>query len=66
MENSEATFVPVDGDHESALSHQLAEARQTLTRVNERALAFARERPVTCLVGALALGFVVGKIAARY
>jgi hypothetical protein len=32
---------------------------------NQRALAFIRERPGTALLGALALGFVVGKLASR-
>jgi hypothetical protein len=48
------------------LAPKLEEARQALVRLNDRALAFARERPATCILGAVALGFVVGKIAARY
>lgn len=35
-------------------------------RLNERTQELVRERPVICLVGALTVGFVVGKIAARY
>lgn len=35
-------------------------------RLNERTLEVVRERPILCLMGALAAGFVVGKIAARY
>lgn len=42
------------------------EASQKLARLNERALAFARERPGTCVIAAVAVGFLVGKIAARY
>ncbi|MDP2313943.1 MAG: hypothetical protein Q8P41_13635 [Pseudomonadota bacterium] len=66
MDTPEATFNPLEGDAESALAPKIEEIRQNLAKMNERALAFARERPVTCVVGALALGFVVGKIAARY
>lgn len=66
MEIPEATSTPLTGHEESELANRLEEARQNLVRLNDRALAFARERPVTCLVGALALGFVVGKIASRY
>lgn len=36
-----------------------------LGRLNERALDLVRERPIACLVGALAFGFVVGKLASR-
>lgn len=40
-------------------------AKDGLADFNERAMAFARERPVACLVGALAVGFVFGKLASR-
>ena len=54
----------VDGP-ESPLAPPIEDARQSLAELNERFLAFARERPGTCIVAALALGFVLGKIAAR-
>lgn len=66
MENSETTSAPLSGELGSELAPKIEEALQNLSRLNERALVFARERPGVCLVGALALGFVVGKIAARY
>lgn len=44
---------------------QLENARVLLDDFNQRALAFIRERPGTALLGALALGFVVGKLASR-
>lgn len=53
-------------DLESQIAPRIEEARENLTRANERALAFIRERPGTCLLGAMALGFIVGKIASRY
>jgi hypothetical protein len=65
MEIPEATH-PSLGNEESALANKLEEARQNLVHLNERAMAFAREKPIPCLVGAVALGFIVGKIASRY
>lgn len=44
----------------------LEQAQRGLVDLNERAITFVRERPVACLFGAVALGFIVGKIAARY
>ena len=40
-------------------------ARENLTELNRKVSTFIRENPGTCLLGALALGFVVGKIASR-
>ena len=53
-------------DPDGVLPAGLAETQVKLEELNQRALAFARANPVPCLVGALALGFIVGKIAARY
>lgn len=36
-----------------------------LAALNERAMALIRERPGLCLLAAAALGFIVGKLAAR-
>lgn len=33
--------------------------------LNERVVAFAKARPVVTIVGALAAGFILGKLAAR-
>lgn len=41
------------------------QARALLTDANERAAGFVRQHPVPCLVGALALGYLVGRAAAR-
>ncbi len=57
---------PTLGDAESQVAPKLQEALDNLNRLNERALALIRERPITAVVGAMALGFIVGKIAARY
>lgn len=46
-------------------SARIEHARVLLDDFNQRAVAFIRERPGTALLGALALGFVVGKLASR-
>jgi hypothetical protein len=44
---------------------QLAQAKENLEELNARAIRFIKERPGTCLLGALAVGFLIGKIASR-
>ena len=66
MEFLDDTVVDPVPSPENRLEASVHEASQNLARLNERALAFARENPGTCVIGAVALGFVVGKIAARY
>lgn len=44
---------------------QLEQARATLVELNRKVTSFIRENPGTCLLGALALGYVVGKLASR-
>ncbi len=41
------------------------QARASLGDLNTRVTTFIRERPGTCLIGALAVGYVIGKLAAR-
>jgi hypothetical protein len=60
------------GDLESALREaservkpQLDEAKRRLSSWNERATGYIKQNPGKCLLGALAVGFVVGKIARR-
>ena len=50
---------------QSKLAPQLEEARRNLEDLNRRAQSFIKERPGTCLIGALAFGFIVGKLASR-
>lgn len=47
------------------LGPQLAEAKENFDHLNRRVTTFIKENPTTCLLGALALGFIVGKIASR-
>lgn len=51
---------------EERVVHELGLLNERALALNDRALAFVRERPAACLVGAVALGFIVGKIASRY
>jgi hypothetical protein len=44
---------------------QIDEARRNLVDFNSRMVAFIRENPGTCLLGAVAVGFLVGKLASR-
>ncbi len=44
---------------------QIDEARRNLADLNTRAITFIRANPGTCLVGAVALGFLIGRIASR-
>jgi ElaB/YqjD/DUF883 family membrane-anchored ribosome-binding protein len=44
---------------------QLEEARRNLEDLNTRVVSFVRANPGTCLLGAVALGFIVGRIASR-
>lgn len=64
MENTQ-TETNVNGVADAQLPAAIALAEKRLAQLNEGALAFVRARPITCVVGALALGFLVGKIAAR-
>jgi len=44
---------------------QLEEARRNLEDMNTRVASFIRANPGTCLLGAVAVGFIVGRIASR-
>jgi len=44
---------------------QIDEARKKLESMNTSAIEFIKENTGKCLVGAVALGFLVGKIASR-
>jgi ElaB/YqjD/DUF883 family membrane-anchored ribosome-binding protein len=44
---------------------QIEEARRNLVDMNTRVVSFIRANPGTCLLGAVAVGFLIGKIASR-
>ena len=66
MQTSQATATLPQVELESQVVPALQESLQSLARLNERTLTYIRERPLTCIVGAVALGYVVGKMASRY
>ncbi|MBZ4335569.1 hypothetical protein NR800_14935 [Corallococcus interemptor] len=41
------------------------EARQNLVDLNNQVVGFIKANPGTCLLGAIAVGFIVGRIASR-
>ena len=66
MDTTHNSVDPPQATTESPLLISVQEAQENVARLNENALAFVRARPVACVVGAVALGFIIGKIAARY
>jgi hypothetical protein len=66
MNTSQETTLPPPQEQEIQFASQIQEAQENLNRLNEATLAFIRDRPIVCVLGAMTLGFVVGKIAARY
>ena len=44
---------------------QLEEAQKNLQDLNIRVVSYIRQNPGTCLLGAVAIGFLVGRLASR-
>jgi ElaB/YqjD/DUF883 family membrane-anchored ribosome-binding protein len=44
---------------------QIENAKQRLSSLNDSATDYIKENPGKCLVGALAIGYLIGKIASR-
>jgi hypothetical protein len=42
---------------------QIEDAKKKLSSLNDSAIDYIKKNPGTCLVGAVALGFLIGKIA---
>jgi ElaB/YqjD/DUF883 family membrane-anchored ribosome-binding protein len=47
------------------LGPKLKDAEAQLNNMNEKVKSFIRENPGTCLLGALGIGFIVGRLASR-
>lgn len=47
------------------IAPQLEHAKEGLNQFNNSVVSFIKENPGTCLLGALAFGFLVGKLASR-
>jgi ElaB/YqjD/DUF883 family membrane-anchored ribosome-binding protein len=43
----------------------LEQGREAVDQALNTAAEFIRERPIACLAGALAIGYLIGKIASR-
>jgi ElaB/YqjD/DUF883 family membrane-anchored ribosome-binding protein len=65
METSPRAFQDRSREIQDRMMPQIDQARATLADWNTRAQTFIRERPGTALIGALAIGYVVGKIVSR-
>jgi hypothetical protein len=65
METTPHVFQDRTRDIQERVGPQIDQARAALADWNQRAVSFIRERPGTCLIGALAFGYVVGKIVSR-
>ncbi|ADO71260.1 hypothetical protein [Stigmatella aurantiaca] len=52
-------------DIQQRIVPQIDEARRNLVDFNTRAVSFIRANPGTCLIGAIAVGFFVGRLASR-
>jgi ElaB/YqjD/DUF883 family membrane-anchored ribosome-binding protein len=52
-------------DQQARLQEGLEEARDELSELNERVIDVIKRRPGTCLVVALAAGFLIGRMASR-
>ena len=52
-------------EQQARLEEGLEEASEELSDLNERVIDIIKRRPGTCLLIALAAGFVIGRIASR-
>jgi ElaB/YqjD/DUF883 family membrane-anchored ribosome-binding protein len=52
-------------EEQARLEQGLDRAREELTDLNQRVVDVIRRRPGTCLLLALAAGFVIGRMASR-
>lgn len=65
MEPTQQQFGDKARDLQARVGPQIEEARQNLVDLNNRVVTFIRQNPGTCLIGAVAAGFLIGKIASR-
>ncbi len=65
METPQPNIQSKAQDLQERIAPQIDEVRRNLADVNTRVTSFIRERPGTCLLGALAFGYFVGKLASR-
>jgi ElaB/YqjD/DUF883 family membrane-anchored ribosome-binding protein len=44
---------------------QIEEARRRMSSLNSSATAYIKENPGKCVIGAIAIGYLIGKLAGR-
>ena len=52
-------------DIEERIRPQIEEAKQKLGSLNDQAISYIKANPGKCLLGAVAAGFIIGRIARR-
>ncbi len=52
-------------EFEDQIRPSVEEAKKRLSTLNGQAITYIKENPGKCLLGALALGYLVGRIARR-
>ncbi len=62
--SKEPEATPLD-DVAERLGPKIEEAQDQLVAINERVKLFVKENPGTTLLGAAALGFLIGRLASR-
>jgi hypothetical protein len=50
---------------EERVRPQIEQAKRRLSEFNEQATGYIKANPGKCLIGALAVGYIIGKIASR-
>jgi ElaB/YqjD/DUF883 family membrane-anchored ribosome-binding protein len=50
---------------EERVRPQIDEAKRRLSEINDQAQSYIKANPGKCLLGALAAGYIIGKIASR-
>ena len=50
---------------EERVRPQIEQAKRRLSELNSQATSYIKANPGKCLLGALAVGYIVGKIASR-
>jgi hypothetical protein len=50
---------------EERVRPQIEDAKRRLSDLNDRTTSFIKANPGKCLLGALAAGYIIGKIASR-
>jgi hypothetical protein len=54
-----------ENDVNDGLRSRIAELKERIVSLNDRAKGFITEHPAACLMGALGLGYLVARIARR-